>query len=78
VRHAQDDFADAGIGRSFHQSIQDGNKRFGSLEREAFLPHIAGMKKIFKMLGSVKVAQDAVTLLGSIARLIAARLHALL
>jgi hypothetical protein len=78
VRHAQDDFADAEIGRLLDDGLQDRDERLGSFEGEAFLPTVAGVQEVLEQFGVVQALEDA-DLLGAVeARAIASRLHAFL
>ncbi len=78
VRHADHHLTHAAIGRAIGQLLQNGDRRFPTLQRKTFLADETGVQEILKLLGCDQVLQNARAQNGVKRPVVGLRLHSLL
>ena len=77
VRHAHDDFQDAGRAGPLDDRVQERNQHLAPLERKPLLAHIVLVEKRLEQLGHVQLVDNPPLLLDVERRPVAHRLHPL-
>ena len=78
VRHSNDELLYTGGAGALQQVVEHRDQRLAALEREALLPHVAGVQESLQALGRGEALEDLTLGIGRIPRLGADRLEPLL